>query len=838
MNQSYIYRFLLLVTLQIFAIHAHAQLTFQRTYGGNKNDYTQSLIQSKDTGFVMSGSCYGFGASIKQDTYIIKTNDKGDTLWTRLYRDPNNNISGTKIQETFDGGYIFTGFGAPVGETSDIYLTKINSLGNIQWSYNYGQASGAFAFGEHGNDVKQTPDSGYVVVGDATINGVHDAYIIRVDKNGTLLWTRTWGGSFDDAAVHVENTVNGGFVVSGLANGSSPLASVSITKFTANGTIQWANIYQFPTYTIHSGIDIKQLPDYGFLLTGITNNGSGGSGNAYLLRTDSSGNILWSKKYGTLGNDLILYTITLTTKGPKGFFVSGTTNQFGLGMYDNIMMRLDTGGNIIWARTVGGTDTEYGGFGIQTYDGGFAIVAQGKSYGAGMMDYYLIKTDSMGFSGCNQTSPNVPVTIMNPTKGTLPNTGSGGSRRTPGVFVVNPPTIIDSICCAIPIVNYTANDTTICGNSLFTIGTSSQPGMHYLWRPGATLNDSTIANPTASPVSPTTYTVFVYTDCGDTITNSVTISTLSSPTVTVAPSSSIQICQGDSAVLSASGTGSYLWSTGSTNTTINVSPTGSTIYTVTLSNGQCGDTANVNITLNLVSAAVTGDTTICKGSATLLSASGGMTYSWSNGVSNSSINVSPTIFTTYILHSFNGSCVDSSQINVYVNDPPVAEAGSNTSIILGTSVTLSSSGGTNCSWTPASNLSCTNCCSPEATPVTRTTYYVTITDANGCTSIDSIVVDVRIECDELVIPNAFSPNEDGNNDKLKIYSSTGCMKEFTLTIYNRWGEKVYVTTDPHFEWDGIYNGEQLSTQVLVYSINGLLMDSSTISKSGNISLMR
>jgi gliding motility-associated-like protein len=532
-----------------------------------------------------------------------------------------------------------------------------------------------------------------------------------------------------------------------------------------------------------------------------------------------------------------LYTVHPTTIGRKGFFVSGTTNGYGIGMYDNIMMRLDTAGNIIWARTVGGTDTEYGGFGIQANDGGFAIASEGKSYGAGMMDYYLVKTDSLGFSGCNQTSPTVPVTIMNPTKNTLLNTNSGGGKRNPGLTLVFPPTQVDSVCCVIPIASYAANDTTVCGNISLSIGTSISPGMHYLWRPGATLNDSTIANPIASPIDTTTYKVFVYNDCGDTLTDSLTIKTITAPIVLVA-SSQTQICEGDSAFLTASGPGTYSWSIGSTNATIAVSPTNSALYTVTLSNGQCNDTANVNITVNLVQAIVTGDTSICKGSSTSLSASGGVSYLWSNGMSNSSISVSPTILTTYTVNSYNGLCADSSQITVRVNDPPVAEAGPNVSIALGSSATLSSSGGSSCTWSPSTNLSCVACCSPIASPTRTTTYYVTVTDANGCTSTDSITVGVTIDCGELMMPNAFSPNNDNMNDELKIYSSTGCLKEFTLTIYNRWGEKVYVTSDPHFSWNGIYNNEELNTQVLVYLINGLLTDNSSITRSGNVSLVR
>jgi gliding motility-associated-like protein len=121
-----------------------------------------------------------------------------------------------------------------------------------------------------------------------------------------------------------------------------------------------------------------------------------------------------------------------------------------------------------------------------------------------------------------------------------------------------------------------------------------------------------------------------------------------------------------------------------------------------------------------------------------------------------------------------------------------------------------------------------------------------VTDANGCTSTATVTVNVTpIECTDPYLPNAFSPNGDGDNDVLKIYSKVPqCIKDLKLVIFNRYGEMIYETYDPAFEWNGVYNRgilagtSEAGTEVFVYYLQATIFPNKKINKKGNISLVR
>ena len=124
----------------------------------------------------------------------------------------------------------------------------------------------------------------------------------------------------------------------------------------------------------------------------------------------------------------------------------------------------------------------------------------------------------------------------------------------------------------------------------------------------------------------------------------------------------------------------------------------------------------------------------------------------------------------------------------------------------------------------------------KATPEVTTQYCVTITDANGCQNSDCILVTVEIICGDVFVPSGFSPNNDGENDILCVYSD--CMEHMTFSIYNRWGEKVYTTSSMTICWDGTWKGKELNSAVFVYVLEGSLINGQIVQQKGNISLIR
>ena len=189
-------------------------------------------------------------------------------------------------------------------------------------------------------------------------------------------------------------------------------------------------------------------------------------------------------------------------------------------------------------------------------------------------------------------------------------------------------------------------------------------------------------------------------------------------------------------------------------------------------------------------------------------------------------------------HTLTSSLNCDSVINLTLNILPVpsANAGNDTTINIGSSAQLNGSGGIGFSWNPVSGLSCSDCANPVASPLSTTSYILIVTDANGCTDADTVIVIVDEDCGEVFVPTAFSPNKDGQNEMECVYGN--CIKTIYFAIYDHWGEKVFETTNPKECWDGDYKGKPLNTGVFVYYMKTTLINGTEVSKQGNISLVR
>jgi gliding motility-associated-like protein len=188
---------------------------------------------------------------------------------------------------------------------------------------------------------------------------------------------------------------------------------------------------------------------------------------------------------------------------------------------------------------------------------------------------------------------------------------------------------------------------------------------------------------------------------------------------------------------------------------------------------------------------------------------------------------------------------------IKINPLPSIGITSDQTIWIGNSVTLTASGGIDYSWSPALGLSCVICDTAIAAPVNTTNYCVTVIDTMGCIDSSCVRISIEIPCvsnHNLEMPNAFTPNGDGYNDELCNHGWDECVTSFSIYIYDRWGEKVYESSDPNFCWNGIYKGELLDPAVFVYFIRASYVTSGEtpssdttkieVNKKGNISLVR
>jgi hypothetical protein len=226
---------------------------------------TFSVIQTSDSGYI----CTGY----KSGLFLTKTDKNGDTLWTKIF---GNNIGdvGYSVYQTSDGGYIIGGstnsFGA--GE-DDIWLLKTNENGDTSWTKTFGGVTG-----EEGNSVQQTIDGGYIIVGytDSFGAGEDDIWLIKTDENGDTLWTRTYGGSNDEEGFSVYQTTDGGYVIAGYTNSFGAGAEdVWIIKTDSSGDTLWNKTLGGDN--IDCAKSIRQTTDGGYIVTGYTSSfGAGG----------------------------------------------------------------------------------------------------------------------------------------------------------------------------------------------------------------------------------------------------------------------------------------------------------------------------------------------------------------------------------------------------------------------------------------------------------------------------------------------------------------------------------------------------------------------------------
>jgi gliding motility-associated-like protein len=258
-------------------------------------------------------------------------------------------------------------------------------------------------------------------------------------------------------------------------------------------------------------------------------------------------------------------------------------------------------------------------------------------------------------------------------------------------------------------------------------------------------------------------------------------------------------------------------------------------------NGCTGTQTVSVVSAGTVSVSVASTQTGClvnDGTATATAGSGTLpyTYSWNNGASTSSTTGLAAGNYTVSVTDANG-CTQSQTVTVTQTAGPNATLASTSTLINpGQSVTLTAGGGGTYQWNPSVGLSCTTCANPVTSPTVTTSYCVIVSDANGCTDSTCITVLVELPCGAIYLPNAFSPNNDLENDLECVMGA--CITEMHITIFNRWGELVFESNDQAVCWDGTYKGEPLGSAVFSYFLDATMKNGEKIMKKGNISLMR
>ncbi len=340
----------------------------------------------------------------------------------------------------------------------------------------------------------------------------------------------------------------------------------------------------------------------------------------------------------------------------------------------------------------------------------------------------------------------------------------------------------------------------------------------FSWSPSAGLSNAAIANPLAFPSSTTTYTTTLTNANGCIGTDMVTI-TINTVPVAVA-SNDTTICAGTSVNLTSSGGTTYSWSPSTNLNNANISnpiasPPVTTTYVVTVSNGGCSDIENVVINVQTVSANAGPDLTICEGENVMLSASGGLAYSWlpTTGLNNPNIAnpiATPTVTTTYTVTVSNAiGCTATDVLTVTVSPTPISAFTYLPAVIMADSTyyfTDQSTGSVNSwSWNFGDGNTSTQQ-NPSHFYTYAGTYHVCLITTSSAGCLDTTCWDVEVLPRPLEAPNVFTPNNDGTNDLL-VFKNLEYYPNSALKIYDRWGVLVYENGNYLNDW----NGKKLGT---------------------------
>lgn len=334
----------------VVKLNSNGEILWQKSLGGSHSDLGYSIKSDFDGGYIVAGLTSSNDGDVSgnhgnQDCWIVKLNGDGEILWQRALGGSWEDL-GYSIQTTSDNGYIIAGgTSSNDGDVSghqgngDFWVIKLNSLGEIQWQKTMGGSEFDTA-----RSIQSTQDGGYIVAGltssnDGDVsdnNGKLDCWVVKLDINGNIEWQNALGGSEDDSAYSVQQTFDGGYILSGhTASNDGDVTNNNgsidywVVKLNSNGVLQWQKTLGGSSWE-NGARSIEQTPDGGYIVAGNTSSTDGdvtnnnGFADYWVVKLNEIGEIEWQESYG--GSDYEeAYSIHITSDG--GFIVAGETRS-------------------------------------------------------------------------------------------------------------------------------------------------------------------------------------------------------------------------------------------------------------------------------------------------------------------------------------------------------------------------------------------------------------------------------------------------------------------------------------------------------------------------------
>jgi hypothetical protein len=358
--------------------------------GGNREEIIYDIIQTSDGGYIATGMTASKSSS--NDMYVVKLSPAGEVEWENNYGDIKEDYA-KSIRQTSDGGYIIGGgtrsFNVGV---IDYYIIKLDPSGEVQWENKYGGSQTDMC-----EIIIQTEDGGYMAAGQSWQNILEgNMYLIKMDPDGNEEWGKAIGGGPEDGAYDIQQTPDSGYIVAGYTRSATDGSyKVYIVKTDSGGNVEWSK--DFGGGSDNRAFSLEQQGN-GYVVAGYTKSHRESS-DVYVVKVDLAGNLVWEKTFGGSDTEEVAQSISGTSDG--GYILAGKTNQYTYGAYDVYLLKLDSNGNEQWSQVFGGENEDHGYSVIQNSKGGFTVAGQTKSAGFGSSgfsgDVYIIKTkDPLG----------------------------------------------------------------------------------------------------------------------------------------------------------------------------------------------------------------------------------------------------------------------------------------------------------------------------------------------------------------------------------------------------------------------------------------------------------
>jgi hypothetical protein len=355
------------------------ELIWERTFGGTGDDRAFCVARSGDGGFLVVGSSASFDSG---NTYawIVRANQDGNMLWNRIYE----NREGSEFRSAIrtDDGFLLVGNTFSSSGDENGWIVKIDDHGNVLWDLTLGSEKIGKLFSA------TAISDGFILVGLTYSLGRNDsnAWVVKIDASGDLLWNKTYGGNGDNAFRSVVATGGGEYVCAGYTNSiGNGDYKVWLVKIDENGSLLWSDTYG------GSGSDLGYsliMAKGGYEIAGETHSFGNGDGKAFVVKTDLNGKLVWQRVYGGRQFDTV-ETIIPSSSG--GYVVAGFTFSFGKGQRDFWIFNIDDSGNVLWSRTQGRAGFEEAYSIVEVAKDQFVVAGWTNSIGNGKYDYYVVE---------------------------------------------------------------------------------------------------------------------------------------------------------------------------------------------------------------------------------------------------------------------------------------------------------------------------------------------------------------------------------------------------------------------------------------------------------------